>query len=138
MLDILLRIPGKKKQTTGGWTSFNAVCCHHNGEKQDRRGRGGVIKHAEGGFTYSCFNCGYRATYKPGRNLGHKLRKLLEWVGMTKEEIDHENLESLRQRDVLEAITENKPKRVITFTEQQLPQGAVKIELGGNNTYGRQ
>ena len=128
MLDILLRIPGKKKTSTNGWTSFNAVCCHHNGEKPDRRGRGGLIKHQGGGFTYSCFNCGYKTTYKPGRAFSHKLRKLLEWTGMSKEEIDHENLESLKQRDILEILLEDKPLREITFKEQTLPEGAVTID----------
>jgi len=135
MLDILLRIPGKKKRTSGGWTSFNAVCCHHNGEKPDRRQRGGIIKQANGSFTYNCFNCGYRATYVPGRSLGHKLRKLLEWTGMSKEEIDHENLESLKLRDILDIITANKPQRVIKFAEKPLPANAVKIDINNSIHY---
>ena len=33
-------LPAKKKTTPSGWTSFNAVCCVHNGETPDTRGRG--------------------------------------------------------------------------------------------------
>ncbi|SVB27525.1 uncharacterized protein METZ01_LOCUS180379, partial [marine metagenome] len=29
-------LPGKRKTTPSGWTSFNAPCCHHNGESQDK------------------------------------------------------------------------------------------------------
>ena len=42
MFDILTIVPGKKKQTQSGWTSFNAPCCVHNGHSQDKRMRGGV------------------------------------------------------------------------------------------------
>jgi len=31
MFDILSILPGKKKQTSSGWTSFNAICCTHFG-----------------------------------------------------------------------------------------------------------
>ena len=46
-------IPGKTKTSSKGWISFNAVCCHHNGETQDRRGRGGIITDGEA-ISYHC------------------------------------------------------------------------------------
>ena len=36
-------LPYKTKATPSGWMSFNAPCCHHNGHKQDKRSRGGLI-----------------------------------------------------------------------------------------------
>ena len=41
---LLLHLPGKRKQTASGWLSFNAVCCIHNGESADTRGRGGIVE----------------------------------------------------------------------------------------------
>ena len=72
--DILLTfLPGKRKQTPSGWLSFNAPCCHHNGTSADKRGRGGLITNGDGGISFHCFNCGFKASWQPGRNLSHKL-----------------------------------------------------------------
>jgi len=79
---VLAYLPAKKKQTPSGWIAFNAVCCHHNGTSQDRRQRGGLISNADGGVSYHCFNCGYKASWQPGRNLSYKMRKLFTWLGV--------------------------------------------------------
>jgi len=42
MFDILSLVPGKKKQSSSGWTSFNAICCGHKGHRPDTRFRGGI------------------------------------------------------------------------------------------------
>lgn len=124
MLDILTYIRGKRKNTSSGWISFNAVCCTHNGHSADRRGRGG-IKVNEQGWSYHCFNCGYTASFILGRNLTYKARKLLEWLTVPQEEIERVNLESLRHRSI-EGIIEdrNKAFRVladIDFEPRELP-----------------
>jgi hypothetical protein len=41
-------LPAKRKKTPSGWTSFDAPCCHHNGETQDNRARGGIMYQADG------------------------------------------------------------------------------------------
>jgi hypothetical protein len=99
MVDILVYLPVKRKKTASGWISFDAVCCAHNGERPDRRQRGGV-KIADTGWSYHCFNCGYKASFILGRNLSFKARRLLEWLGVPAEEIERANLESLRYRSV--------------------------------------
>jgi len=39
---VMQLLPNKRKtNSTSGWASFNAPCCHHNGESADTRGRGG-------------------------------------------------------------------------------------------------
>ena len=81
MLDILSVIPGKHKQTSSGWVSFNAVCCQHNGERADKRKRGGIKTDGKN-WSYHCFNCGYKASFKLGRTLSFKTRKLLSWMGV--------------------------------------------------------
>ncbi len=99
MLDILSYLPAKRKPSPQGWLSFNAVCCQHNGNSQDKRGRGG-IKVTEQGWSYHCFNCSYTASFTLGRTLSFKARRLLGWMGVPDNEIEMLNLESLRHRNI--------------------------------------
>lgn len=99
MLDIISYLPAKRKPSPQGWVSFNAVCCQHNGQSPDRRGRGG-IKVTEQGWSYHCFNCSYTASFMLGRTVSFKARRLLDWLGVPDTEIEMLNLESLRHRSV--------------------------------------
>ena len=99
MLDVLSYLPAKRKPSPQGWLSFNAVCCTHNGNSQDKRGRGG-IKVTEQGWSYHCFNCSYTASFTLGRTLSFKARRLLGWMGVPDNEIEILNLESLRHRNI--------------------------------------
>lgn len=108
MLDILSYLPAKRKPSPQGWLSFNAVCCTHNGNSQDKRGRGG-IKVTEQGWSYHCFNCSYTASFTLGRTLSFKARRLLGWMGVPDSEIEMLNLESLRHRSI-HGILEDRQK----------------------------
>jgi hypothetical protein len=66
-------LPSKLKSSPSGWISFNAVCCHHKGEKPDDRKRGGVLMNPIGGFQYHCFNCGFKAGWSKGKLLSNKI-----------------------------------------------------------------
>ena len=99
MLDIVQYIPGKRKQASSGWISFNGPCCVHNGESLDRRQRGGLLSSPDG-WSYHCFNCNFTASFILGRNLSVKARKLLAWLNVPQEEIVRVNLESLRHRSI--------------------------------------
>jgi hypothetical protein len=99
MIDILAYLPAKRKNSPQGWLSFNAVCCTHNGNSQDRRGRGG-IKVTEAGWSYHCFNCSYTASFVLGRTVSFKAKRLLSWMGVPDNEIEMLNLESLRHRNI--------------------------------------
>ncbi len=99
MLDVLSYLPAKRKPSPQGWLSFNAICCTHNGQSADKRGRGG-IKVTEQGWSYHCFNCSYTASFTLGRTLSFKARRLLGWLGVPDNEIDLLNLESLRHRNM--------------------------------------
>ena len=117
----------KIKQTSSGWLSGNGPCCIHNGERQDNRGRGG-LKVSPEGWSYSCFNCGYTASFVLGRNISFKARKLLTWLNVPQEEIERVNLESLRHRSIEGLIETRKPVDIITnirFTEAELPPGSL-------------
>ena len=99
MIDVLSYLPAKRRPSPQGWISFNAVCCQHNGQNADRRGRGG-IKVTESGWSYHCFNCSYTASFVLGRTVSFEARRLLSWLGVPDTDIEHLNLESLRHRSI--------------------------------------
>jgi len=126
MFDILSIIPGKKKTTSSGWISFNAVCCGHHGHKADRRMRGG-IKFDGNNWVYHCFNCGYSCAFTLGRSINTKTTKLLQWCGIDPEQIQRWSLESLQRKDLLDFTHTRKHKSKITFKEHNMPAEAVLI-----------
>jgi len=129
MIDILSYIPQKRKQTSSGWVSFNAPCCVHTGESADRRSRGGV-KQAEDDWSYHCFNCGFTASFVPGRPVSYKARKLLGWLGVDPTDIERLNLESLKRKSLLDLTAErNTIKQTqIDFDEKEIPEGIERID----------
>jgi len=86
-------LPLKKKQTPSGWISFNAVCC------DDKRNRGGIIIESDV-VSYHCFNCGFKASWQPGRSVSAKLRKLLNLLNVPDDLISKITIESLRYTDI--------------------------------------
>ena len=129
MIDILSYIPQKRKQTSSGWVSFNAPCCVHTGESADRRSRGGV-KQQEDDWSYHCFNCGFTASFMPGRPVSFKARKLLGWLGVDSTDIERLNLESLKRKSLLDLTAErNTIKQTqIDFDEKEVPDGVERID----------
>lgn len=116
-------LPAKRKQTPSGWVKFNAICCHHNGTSADTRQRGGMIQNGDG-ISYHCFNCGFKASYQPGRHLTRKMRQLLSWMGAPDDVINKITLEALKiQSDetALEAVS------IPKFEVKPLPEGNLKI-----------
>lgn len=87
----------RTKISQKGWISGNAVCCEHRGQRPDKRGRGGIIVSGDI-ITYSCFNCGFTASYQIGRPLYPKMKKLLQWMGCDDNIITVLKLESLKNR----------------------------------------
>ena len=125
MIDVVSFIPGKRKQTSSGWISFNAPCCIHRGDTQDKRQRGGIKPGTDGSWSYHCFNCGYTASFVLGRNLTFKARRLLEWMNVPQEEIERINLESLKHKSI-EGLLDERQAIVnqlhnVTFEDRDLP-----------------
>jgi len=125
MIDVVSFLPGKRKQTASGWISFNAPCCVHRGDTQDKRSRGGIKPNTDGSWSYHCFNCGYTASFVLGRNLTFKARKLLEWLNVPQQEIERINLESLKHKSIEGLLGErqdviNKLQN-IEFEDRDLP-----------------
>jgi hypothetical protein len=125
MIDVVSFLPGKRKQTASGWISFNAPCCIHRGDTQDKRQRGGIKPGADGSWSYHCFNCGYTASFVLGRNLTFKARKLLEWMNVPQEEIERINLESLKHKSIEGLLGERQEivnrLQNIEFEDRDLP-----------------
>ena len=103
MLDILTYLPAKRKTSSSGWISFNAPCCTHNSENQDRRQRGG-LKLSNEGWSYHCFNCSFKASYVQGRPLTYKFRKLLSWIGADENIVRQLVIEAIRIKEQLEIL----------------------------------
>ena len=129
-------LPAKRKTTPSGWTSFNAPCCVHNNENADTRGRGGVIYEGEV-ISYHCFNCGFKASWQPGRNLSYKFKKLLEWLNTPDNEITKLALDVMRSNEGVEV--QKYSVELPEFSTVQLPEEAVRIadipDYNENNKY---
>ena len=130
MFDILSIIPGKKKTTSSGWHSFNAICCGHLGHKPDRRMRGGIKFDGQTNWSMHCFNCGYKCNFVLGRSISYKTKQLLLWCGIDDTQIGKWSLESLQQKDLLDIVIQKKTKIKIKFKDHELPEGEM---LDGNN-----
>lgn len=121
-------LPAKRKHTQNGWTSFNAPCCIHNGHSADTRGRGGLIANPDGGVSYHCFNCGFKTSWQPGRNLSYKMRRLLQWLNAPDGVINKLALDVLRENEGIEAINSLRGLPALPkFNTVPLPEDAVKI-----------
>ena len=122
-------LPAKRKTTPSGWTSFNGVCCPHNGESADTRGRGGLTANADGSVSYHCFNCGFKASYQPGRHLTFKFRKLLGWLGANDGDVKRLVIEAIRIKDlVAPEQVKLEPEEKIEFKVRELPKDAVSFQ----------
>jgi hypothetical protein len=120
-------LPPRRKTTPSGWTSFNAPCCIHNGESQDKRGRGGIITQGDGSISYHCFNCGFKTGWKPGGHLGYKMRRLLTWLGSNDNEIQRLVIEAVRIKDEVGVLTEIQHDVDVDFDAYVLPEGSLEL-----------
>lgn len=124
MYDLTPYLPHRRRVTASGWLTFDAVCCQYNGHNPDRRSRGGM-KFDQDNWVYSCFNCGYKANFVPGRPLSFRARMLLSWMSVPPEEIERINLESLRHKNIFGILeSRSRPAPQIQFQSVDLPEGA--------------
>ena len=121
---ITAHLPAKRKTTPSGWTSFNAPCCVHNGNTADTRGRGGLISEGDT-VSYHCFNCGFKASWQPGRNVSKGLRRLMIWLNVPDAEITKLTLDVMRINEGVEV--QQRKIDIPTFETVPLPPDAVKI-----------
>ncbi len=127
----------KVKISNNGWYSGNAVCCVHNHETQDKRGRGGLAL-SDDCISWHCFNCGFKTSYKHGFVVGFKFKNLLKWFGFSRTEISRILLETMREREraiqsgLLEEDKTTHPEipniNKITFKHADLPDSLTFTE----------
>ena len=122
---ILTSLPTAKKKTPSGWISFNAPCCIHNGETQDKKKRGGIMTSADGTLSYHCFNCGYKASYILGRRLTQKMRTFMGYIGIPDNTIKKLAIEAMRHE---EGDVKYERRKFVTFNKKELPNGAKRLE----------
>jgi len=114
---ILSHLPYSRKTTPSGWISFNAICC------SDRRNRGGFIIDGES-LSYHCFNCGFKASWQPGRSISVKMRQLLQLLSVPTDIISKIYIEAMRLKDT--EIVEQE-LHVPKFVPKTLPRGSKRI-----------
>lgn len=112
---LLALLPPNRKNTSGGWVSFNAVCCHHRGEKPDSRKRGGIKTEADS-WTYHCFNCGFKAGWSPGKLLSSNTKSLFRWLGLNDTDIGKLGIAALKAQENLP-----KTEKALNFTLKDVP-----------------
>lgn len=117
-------LPAKTKKTPSGWTSFNAPCCQHRGENHDTRQRGGV-RYNEG-FVFNCFNCGFTASWKPGRPVSKKLKDLMKWLGASDDDINQMVFEAMRTEALDPQLPVNDPP--LQFARKDLPKHTMSLQ----------
>lgn len=122
---VLTYLPAKRKTTPSGWTSFNAPCCIHNGETRDQKQRGGVIQEGNG-ISYHCFNCGFKASWQPGRPFSHKMRKLLQWLGSPDDVVNKVALDVMRENEGVEV--KQRLAELPTFNTVPLPETTRRLQ----------
>lgn len=123
---LLALLPPTRKLTPSGWTSFNAVCCHNQGQKRDSRKRGGVLTNPEGGFQYHCFNCNFKAGWTPGKLLSANTKKLFKWMGLSDSDIGKLNLVALKIKDS-QPTAQGKVINLV-LNETELPDDCLPID----------
>mgnify|MGYP001444097267 FL=1 len=122
---ILTALPANKKKTPSGWISFNAPCCVHNGETQDKKKRGGIMNSADGTLSYHCFNCGYKASYILGRRLTQKMRTFMSYIGIPDDTIRKLAIEAMRHE---ESDVKYEKKKFVTFNKKDLPKDTQTLD----------
>jgi DNA primase len=134
MIDIISLIPGRKRKTSTGWYSFNAICCHHRGHKPDKRNRGGVIFQNETDWTYHCFNCQFKCSVSIGNQFGSRVKQLLSWCGVSDQDIDKMSFESWKHRDILkDLMTQRRSAITVSFKTVDLPESCEPFDFTNPN-----
>ena len=122
-------ISGRKtRKASKGWISGNAVCCVHNGETPDKKGRGGFLLTDDGGIVWHCFNCNFKTSWKPGWSLSFKMRKLLGWMGLDESTIKRMVFDAIRVRDQIGYVEPDKEPIEVSFEPIALPEQALRLE----------
>jgi hypothetical protein len=70
------------------------------------------------GFTFHCFNCGFKAGWQPGKLLSANTKKLFAWLGVPETEVQKLALDALKEHDNLPQV---KKQFSFELVEKPLP-----------------
>lgn len=111
-----------------GWATRNCPCCIFRGETPDKRYRLGlrIDGHSVG---MNCFNCGFKALWKPGERLSANFRMYFTAIGYSTESINEINFNLFKEADSnSEVIADEMRKFSITSWEEiQFPECTLSI-----------
>lgn len=126
MVEYYWTIGRQTKRTPSEWIAGNAICCVHNGQTIDKRKRGGLITSDDGSFSYSCFNCGFSTSWKPGRLLSTKNKRFLHWLNVSDDDIKKMSFMALKLTD--QSKLQVPAVSVPIFSDHSLPDGTRKLD----------
>lgn len=127
---LLTLMPGNRKRSSSGWTGMNGVCCVHNGETPDTRKRLSIAMGSDGiSCLVSCFNCKFRAIWKPGQMLSKRMTAFLGWMGMPDEEVKKLSFKIWQEKERLKLDPNYAPREIqpLIFNPHPLPKGSRPI-----------
>lgn len=126
---LLTYLPAKRKSTPSGWISFNAPCCG------DKRSRGGFIVNGGDAVSYHCFNCGFKASWQPGRHISQKMSKFMRDLNIPDDIINQLRLEALKLNDSetteIRSVIPKFDDRALPMDSKSLEEWSTWIELQG-------
>jgi hypothetical protein len=123
-------LPIKRNTTPTGWIKFDAPCCEAQGTTHRRSRRGNLMLNADGAVSYSCFNCAFKASFQPGRQLSFKFRKLLRQMGASENDIKRLVIEAIRIRELVnpDEVKVEEEEEKVEFKVRPLPEGAISFQ----------
>lgn len=136
-------LPKGRKHTPKGWESFNCVMCQANGEpSRDTKRKGNIIFNGPS-FTYRCWRCKFKASYRPGMNFTRNLEKLYKELGVDDDDMLELKLNVMTIKQFVtsdeysghDAVTEFVARD--DFQPMELPKGSFDIGTleGGDKLY---
>ncbi len=80
--------------------------------------------------SYHCFNCGFKASWQPGRLLTPKMKKFMQWLNIPDDSIAKMAFDALRMKEDIEGT--GKEQLVPVFTQRALPKDSRSFEDWAN------
>lgn len=133
--DVVNQYLPRCRPATKGWTKFNGICCHHRGHRMDSGERGGIIRQGDL-LTYHCFNCSFKAHWRPGFVINGQFRKFLEYLNVPDDVIKRLNFKCWQYRELNEITHFHfiKPEKSLSITSPvNLPENAYPLTFWIDN-----
>ncbi|RYD63843.1 MAG: hypothetical protein EOP83_11150 [Verrucomicrobiaceae bacterium] len=124
-------VNGPRKRMGAGGFHINCPMCVTRGESADKRMRCGV-KPDLGGAVVHCFNCGFKARWKPGETISRNMQGFLSGIGVDHAEISRLVHKAFSYREMFQrspdAISLIPDVYQPSFDTRQLPPDARPFE----------